>query len=101
MQKNKPCKIEIEEISDNRPQFPVECLQIRFMNNGQTSVRIDECIFLKPGESFIEGDLNVNSCGIKHQYKIHFYPAASVPDLVANEVFKGDKLFIRKIKRGA
>lgn len=89
------CNIQTEEVTDNHPQLHIEAKMVRFTNGGQTGIVIDESIFIKPGQSYVEGDLNKNSCIISHNYKVSFYTVSSPPSILPNQVNAGNMLFIR------
>lgn len=90
--------IDQEEVTKNDPGRTFEAYEIRFMNRGQTAVRIDESEYLEPGESYIEGSLS-SPIPLKHKYKFKFFPVDTPPQLKAFKVFAGNKLFVRMFKK--
>lgn len=76
----------------------IQGVMIRFMNNGQSAVRIDEQIVVQPGEVYVEGDLS--GPGIDHQYQIEFLDIGGSPKAPSQYItYAGNHLDVRIMKR--
>lgn len=71
---------------------------ILFLNNGQTDCVLDEYITIPPGGSFAERVEGNGILGVT--YSINFVtPAGGAPDLLKGQVFAGNRLTVRTIKK--
>ena len=94
--------IQIDTLQKTRPDrnYRVQdAVLIRFMNVGQNYISLDEKnVIIKPGEAFVEGDLN--GPGIDHMYKIDFIENPDPPPAINGITVKGPNFIeIRLFKR--
>lgn len=70
---------------------------VRFMNNGQHYVRLDDQIIIGPGEAYVEGD--ISGPGIEHSYQITFATNSTPPTANPPIVYSGNRCEVRILKR--
>lgn len=95
-------RIQIDRLQKTKadPQYRVkDVVLIRFMNVGQNYISLDEKnVIIKPGEAFVEGDLN--GPGIDHIYKLDFIANPDPVPAIDGITVKGPNFIeIRLFKR--